>query len=243
MSDEANANGTGVDSAEVVEFSLWRRVISSPEAKVLMVGVLIVALYVTALVLVRFRSAGLFNNLLTMTTTHTFFGRAAGMSWGYANQLGRWTVTIVCMIIETYMVLLFYPLFVFSYSKLIVIKPLEDTMARARRAAQNHRSTIMKFGIPGLLLFVWFPFWMTGPLVGCVIGFLIGLRPVVNVLVVLAGTYLAIFCWGLLLGRLHDKLEQLGPYVPFVFVAFVLLVAVSIHVRYAFASDSDEASE
>jgi len=144
------------------------------------------------------------------------------------------------MAIESYLVLLFFPLFVFSYRRLIVIKPLEDALERARRAARAHERTVMKFGVPGLLLFVWFPFWMTGPLVGSVIGFLIGLRPLVNLAVVLSGTYLAIFCWGLILQRVHERLEALGPYVPFAFVGFIVLVAVSIHIRYAFSKHAVE---
>jgi uncharacterized membrane protein len=144
-------------------------------------------------------------------------------------------VVVANMAIETALVLVFYPLFVFSYRRLFVIKPLEETMARIRRGAEARQGAIMKFGIPGLLLFVWFPFWMTGPLVGSVIGFLIGLRTWVNLGTVLVGTWVAILCWGVLLRRMHDALERLGYYVPFVFVAFLLLVAVSIHIRHAFA--------
>ena len=136
--------------------------------------------------------------------------------------------------------------YVFSYRSLIVIEPLKETIARARRAAETHQRTIMKYGVPGLLLFVWFPFWMTGPLVGSIIGFLIGLRPWVNMCVVLAGTYVAIVCWGLVLQRVHRLLASVGPYVPVVFVAAILLAAVSIHIRYAFWRDArrrDESDE
>ena len=75
---------------------------------------------------------------------------------------------------------------------------------------------------------------MTGPLVGSVIGFLIGLRTWVTLTVVLGGTYLAIVCWGIVLQRLHVALGQMGPYAPFVLVIFILLLAVSIHIRHAF---------
>jgi uncharacterized membrane protein len=188
--------------------------------------------------LTRLESPDLFRDLLSMTTTHIFGGRAAGMSLGYARKLPPGVVIVANMAIETFLVLLFYPLFVFSYQRLIVIQPLEETIARARQAAEAHQSTLMKFGIPGLLLFVWFPFWMTGPLVGSIIGFLIGLRPLVTLSVVLSGTYLAIFCWGVILHRIYERLERLGPYVPFVFVGLVFLLAISIHIRYAFSKSA-----
>jgi hypothetical protein len=91
----------------------------------------------------------------------------------------------------------------------------------------------VKWGIPGLLIFVWFPFWMTGPVVGCIIGFLIGMRPWVNLTVVLLGTYLAIVSWGLVLNQIYEELAKIGPYVPFVFVGIILLLAIAVHVRHA----------
>jgi uncharacterized membrane protein len=212
----------------------WRKVFGLPEGKILLAGIAATAIYFGCVGAAYFRDPDFGHALLSMTTTHVLGGRAAGLSYGYAQGLRPWLVIVANMGIETFLVLLFYPLFVFSYQHLIVVKPLEDTMRRAREAARSHQSTIVKLGVPGLLLFVWFPFYMTGPLVGCVIGFLIGLRPIVNLAVVLSGTYLAIFCWGVVLQRIHDRLASLGPYVPVVFVGFILLVAVSIHVRYAF---------
>ena len=85
-----------------------------------------------------------------------------------------------------------------------------------------------------LLLFVWFPFWMTGPVVGSIIGFLIGLGPWTTMAVVLTGTGLAIVCWVFVLNQVFVQLRALGPYVPFVFVALILLIAISIHIRQYF---------
>lgn len=243
MCSDVNSGGPGIEQAEAAKPSIWRRMISAPEGKVLIAGVVLLCLYVVAVALARMKSRDLFQSLATMTTSHLLGGRAAGLTWGYKEGLPPYVVILVSMAIETVMVLVFYPLFVFSYSRLIVIKPLEDTLARARRAAEAHQATIMKFGIPGLLLFVWFPFWMTGPLIGCVIGFLIGLRPWANVSVVLAGTYLAILCWGVILHRVHDWLAGVGHYIPLVFVGFLLLLAVSIHIRYAFARTSNRSKQ
>jgi hypothetical protein len=50
---------------------------------------------------------------------------------------------------------------------------------------------------------VFVPFWMTGPVVGAIIGVLLGLKPRVNLAVVLSATYVAIFLWALLLDELH----------------------------------------
>jgi len=226
------------DSTDVSEDEqtprFWRKALSTSEGKVFVAGMAFVACYLAALGLASSMSHELFGSLWTMTGSHVIGGRFAGMLWGYEHQLPHWLVIVANMAIETCLVLLFYPLFVFSYSKLIIIEPLRETMARTQKAAEAHHRTLVKFGVPGLLLFVWFPFWMTGPLIGCVIGFLIGLRPWVNLATVLLGTYFAIFCWGLVLRPLHHMLQRLGPYVPIVFVGLILLIAVSVRIRYAF---------
>jgi len=169
-----------------------------------------------------------------MTVTHVIGGRAAGISWGYAHELPRALVMLANFLVEVFLVMLFYPLFVLSYRKLIIIEPLKDALERAQEAARAHERQVLRWGVPGLLLFVLFPFWMTGPVVGCIIGFLIGLRPWVNLTVVLSGTGLAIVCWGVLLETLQRKLEALGPLVPFLFVGLILFLAVAVRVRLAF---------
>ena len=211
------------------------RVLASAEGKVLVLGVVFAILYVTALLLAGLHSGHLMRGLVGMTGLHVIGGRALSISSGYNSGIRPAVVIAADMAIETVLVLLFYPLFVFSYRKLIVIKPLEQTMARARHTAMALQPKIMKFGIPGLLLFVWFPLWMTGPLVGCIIGFLIGMRPWVNLSVVLCGTYMAIVCWGILFKHLQDSLARAGPYLPLMVVLLILLVAIAIRIRYAFS--------
>jgi uncharacterized membrane protein len=234
-------NKIGAESRS--EQALLSRVTAGPEGKIFIAGVVLLAAYFAGVVLMRLKSPAITHSLLKMSLAHIFGGRAAGISSGYAEGLRSWLVILANCIIETYMVLLFYPLFVFSYRKLIVVGPLQNAIERTHRAALALQPKIVKYGVPGLLLFVWFPFWMTGPVVGAIIGFLIGLRWTVNLSVVLCGTYLAIATWGIVLKRINDKLEQLGPEVPVVFVAAILIVAVSIHIRYAFSRHAVPAPE
>jgi hypothetical protein len=85
---------------------------------------------------------------------------------------------------------------------------------------------VRKFGIAGLFVFVFAPFWMTGPVVGAIIGFLIGLRPWVNLAVVLVSTYIAIGVWALLLNELNDWASTVNEFAPYaLFVAIVLIAA------------------
>lgn len=167
--------------------------------------------------------------LIGMTATQIMFGRAAGMAFGYSLGLGHSTVITVSMVIETILVLIFYPLFVFSWQHLLTIKWLKNIFERTRKTAESRKGFVKKYGIMGLFVFVWFPFWMTGPVVGCVIGFLIGLRTWVNMTAVLAGTYLAIFGWAFFLRQVHEQVASYSSYAAMVLLALLLIIIIAAH--------------
>jgi hypothetical protein len=99
-------------------------------------------------------------------------------------------------------------------------------------AAESGGGALRHFGIAGLFVFVFVPFWMTGPVVGAIIGFLIGLRPWVNLLVVLVSTYIAIAIWGLLLNELNDWAAEVNRFAPFALVLAIVLIAVAMHLLH-----------
>ena len=78
-----------------------------------------------------------------------------------------------------------------------------------------------RYGIAGLFVFVFMPFWMTGPVVGAIIGFLIGLRPAVNLAVVLSATGLAIVIYA----RLDAWASAVHPYAVFALIVALALLA------------------
>ena len=206
--------------------------LTTSEGCILVTGLVIALLSIAGLALSWLWSPEKSRVLMAMTATNILFGRAAGLSIGYTAGLGHSVVVPVIMLIETILVLLFYPLFVFSWRHLLVIQVLKNFMKHTSIAAEAHRETIRKYGILGLLVFVWSPFWMTGPVVGCAIGFLLGLRPLFNLTVVLAGTYLAITCWAILLKNIQDSVATYSPFAPMILFAIVILVVVGSYVLH-----------
>ena len=164
-----------------------------------------------------------------MTASHLVFGRAAGMTFGYTLGLGHDLVVPINILIETVLVMLFYPLFVFSWRRVVVIPALKTFMDHTQAAAEAHQDKIRRYGMIGLLVFVWLPFWMTGPLVGCIIGFFLGLKGWVNLGIVLTGTYVAILGYAFLLKDLHDRAAAVGPYASFVLLGAIILVVIGAH--------------
>jgi len=164
-----------------------------------------------------------------MTGLNLTIGRAAGMSFGYASGLGHAQVIPLNMLVETIQVLVVYPLFALSWRQLITLRKLQPFVTRMHRAAESHGGTVQKYGMVGLFVFVLVPFWMTGPVVGAIIGFLIGLRPWVNVAVVLGSTYIAIAIWGLLLNELNAWAATVNQFAPFALFLAIVLIAVVMH--------------
>jgi uncharacterized membrane protein len=200
---------------------------STPEGRILVLGLALSLLYAIFLVVSYFTSPQNFQVFIGMTATNILFGRAAGMSFGYALDFGHLVVLPVNLAIESILVLLVYPLFVFSWQRLLVIRALERFMQRVEEAAERHKEKIQRYGIPSLFLFVLFPFWMTGPVVGCVIGFFLGLRPWINIGVVLSATALACLGWAILLKRLHDQMSDFSPFAPLILLVVIVAVAVA----------------
>ncbi|UCD70221.1 MAG: small multi-drug export protein [Betaproteobacteria bacterium] len=170
---------------------------------------------------------------IAMTGLNWLIGRAAGMSFGYASNLSHAAVIPANMVIETIQVLLVYPLFVLSVENLLDLPRLKPIFSKLRTAAQARSGAVSNFGIAGLFIFVFMPFWMTGPAVGSIIGFLLGIRPWVNMVVVLSSTYVAICLWGLLLNELNVWASTFGHLAPFALVVAIILLVLGgrVHQR------------
>ena len=212
---------------------IWKKLLSTPEGHILETGLILTLLSVIVLGFGYLRFPEKVHVFLGMSATNILFGRAAGISFGYSFGLGNVLVILTNIIIETILVLIFYPLFVFSWQSILVIEPLRKIMKRTSLAAETHQDTLRKYGIIGLFMFVWLPFWMTGPMVGCAVGYLLGLSPWKNMIIVLSSTCLAIVCWSLLLREIHDRVTEYGPYASIIFVIAIILIALGIYaLRY-----------
>lgn len=162
-----------------------------------------------------------------MTGLNWLIGRAAGMSFGYASGLPHAVVIPANMLIESMQVLLVYPLFVLSVDNLLDLPRLKPFITRLHETAEASRGNVRKFGFVGLFIFVFMPFWMTGPVVGSIIGYLMGMRPWVNIAVVLSATFVAIGVWGLFLNELSSWAATYDRLAPFALVAAAVLIVLS----------------
>ncbi len=223
--NKQTTNESYLSRAEKIKTTL----LSSPEGCILLIGVAIAMMYTLWLGVMFILSPDRAQDLIGLTAVAIMFGRAAGMAFGYSALLSHRTVIPVSMIVETVLVMIIYPLFVFSWRHLLTFKWLKKFFDRIQKAAEKNQDFVRRYGIIGLFAFVWFPFWMTGPVVGCVIGFLLGLPAWITILVVLAGTYVAITCWALLLHTVNQQIAQYSPYAAMILMVVLVVVIIAGH--------------
>lgn len=206
----------------------WRAAFASPEGRWLALGAVLAAAALVGL--------GAASNwwpeqalaLAAMSGLNLIIGRAAGMAYGYASGLGHLPVIACNVVVETVQVLVIYPLFVLSCRQWLLPGWLAAPLARLRASAESSHAAVRRFGIAGLFVFVFMPFWMTGPVVGSFIGYLLGLRTRTTLVVVLAGTYVAIAVYALFLDEVDAWASAYGRFAAFIVLAVLAALAMLV---------------
>jgi len=207
--------------------SAWRRLFKTTEGRILLLGIAISLVGIIVMGLVAFWSPQTSRMLGAMSFSNIIFGRAVSISIGYAAGYGHALVVSVNIWVETVLVLLFYPVFVFSMRKLVEFPSLKPFLERTKATAERHHDKVRRYGIIGLFIFVWFPFWMTGPVVGSAIGYLLGFPAWLTVSVVLAGTSIAMGAWAYVLFSLHSHAAVFGPWAPALIIGLIILFVIA----------------
>lgn len=67
---------------------------------------------------------------------------------------------------------------------------------------------------------------MTGPIVGCAIGYMMGLSHLMTLSVVLSGTLVATVCWAFFLSSLQDWASGFSDNAPWIVVIVIVMLVV-----------------
>jgi uncharacterized membrane protein len=210
-----------------------RELLRSIEVRILALGLFLTLLTVVTLSIGWLVNPELAGRFAAMTGLNLTVGRAAGMSFGYASGLDSPSVISSSALVETIQVLVIYPLFVLSWNSVLDARRMQWLFAKVRRSAEASQPRVARYGMIGLFAFVFLPFWMTGPVVGSVIGFLIGLKARHNLPVVLAATYAAVAIWAVFFERLNEWFAAYGRFAAFCLVLAGAVVALALRVAWA----------
>ncbi|MFV1997865.1 MAG: small multi-drug export protein [Acidiferrobacterales bacterium] len=210
----------------LANWAIWRSLLATAEGRLLAAGIVLAITGLLVVAITALWQPQRASIMGAMAITNIAFGRAVSMSIGYAAGYGQAMVVTVNIVVETILVFLFYPLFVFSLKKLIVFPALKKLLDRLHDIAEQHEEKVRKYGIIGLLVFVWFPFWVTGPVIGSAIGYLLEFPIWLNLSVVLVGTYIAMIVWGYVLFSIQAHATELGSWIPVLIVVAILAIAI-----------------
>jgi len=170
------------------------------------------------------------NKITGIVLTNVLVGRVPALSFAYAAELSHFVVISINVLTELILVCIIYPLFVLSFNGILKIDLLENFFNSIKTKKKKHQKSFDRYGSFGLFLFVFIPFWMTGPIVGAIIGFLIGLKHYTIITIVAFSTLIAISLWGLFLQEIIDFLLAFDSE----FLWLILFVLVSIFLLYRF---------
>jgi uncharacterized membrane protein len=204
-----------------------RELLRSIEVRILALGLFLTLLTVVTLSIGWLVNPELAGRFAAMTGLNLTVGRAAGMAFGYASGLDSPSVISSSALVETIQVLVLYPLFVLSWNSLLDAGRMQWLFVKVRQSAEVSQPQVARYGMIGLFAFVFLPFWMTGPVVGSVIGFLIGLKARHNLPIVLTATYAAVAIWAVFFEYLNEWFAAYGRYAAFCLVLAGAAVALA----------------
>jgi len=165
------------------------------------------------------------DDLLTVGFAHLLAGRAISIAQGAQVGLPKWTITVIATYADVMGMLLVFPLFVYSYEHFFGGHFFQKRMKPMLESAQKRVDRFSGSKIAGVFFFVWLPFWMTGIIVGAVLGYLLGLRTWVTLLTASLGALAAVSSWVYAYDILFKWLGRIHQEIPGIFTV-VLLVAL-----------------
>jgi len=152
-----------------------------------------------------------------------FLGRAAavgsGLEMGFSPVFLFFQTAFADLLITFYV----YPIFVRAYHQLTNVPYIGNYLDNLHSVARSYETTMKPFGIAGLMLFVIFPFWSTGALVGSILGFLIGLPVITTLVSVTLGNLVAIAAWV----WFYHWLKEWNRGVAVVVLVLIFVVAIA----------------
>lgn len=180
-----------------------------------------------------------------LVVSNLFIGRAYNISQGLLWEFDRLYLLFQCGLEDIIVLMVIYPWLVVAYSRAAQWRYIGPFFRDIRESAESHRKRVDWLGPLGLVMFVFFPFWSTGPLVGGMIGYLMGLRPWLLFSSVFLGNMLSVIVGIYAFETVHRFDETLGARLPAIIFLFVvgLLAAGYITARRKNAAKSTTDSD
>lgn len=161
-------------------------------------------------------------HIYQLVVAHIGAGRAGNAAWGVKLGFPNWFILYQSCMVDFILMFLLYPIFVLCYRRFNTVPLIGTTLASIHESAMEHRDRIKPYGVVGLLVFVLVPIWSTGPLVGVVVGFLIGLGPLLTFSTVIIADIIAVAAYVWAYEWVNTYNSTLGWVLVGIIVAFFI---------------------
>ena len=188
--------------------SLVRNRFDLAEVKILLIGLILSFLTCLYLLYLLFTNFGLYKILSSTAIVHIMGGRALGIAACLSADISLFYTILYNFFLEIVIVLIAYGMVVLIMRNIIQPKLFRSAAKQAELAARDQKTNIKKYGAIGLFLFVMLPFFMTGPVIGSIIGYLLNYKAINNFLIVFSGTLSSILIYALIGNNLIKHITQ-----------------------------------
>jgi uncharacterized membrane protein len=176
--------------------------------KILFLGLVLTALTGIYFLYLLFTDPGLYKVLSSTAIIHIMGGRALGILTCLSADISLFYTILYNFFLEVVIVLIAYGIVVLVMRNIIQPKLFDSAVRKAELTAQSQKTKIKKYGSIGLFLFVMLPFFMTGPVIGAIIGYLLNYRAINNFLIVFSGTLVSIMIYALIGNNIINFINQ-----------------------------------
>jgi len=178
------------------------------EVRILLTGLILSFLTCLYLLYILFTNPGLYRILSSTAIVHIMGGRALGIAACLSADISLFSTISYNFFLEVVIVLITYGFVVLIMRNIIQPKLFRSAVRQAELAAQDQKTNIKKYGAIGLFFFVMLPFFMTGPVIGSIIGYLLNYKPINNFLIVFSGTLSSIVIYALIGNNIIRHINQ-----------------------------------
>jgi len=178
------------------------------EVKILLLGLGLAFLTGLYFLYLLFADPDLYKVLSSTAIVHAMGGRALGIAYCLAADISLFYTILYNFYLEVVIVLIAYGLVVLVMRNIIQPKLFRSAVRQAELTAQEQKTKIKKYGTIGLFFFVMFPFFMTGPVIGAIIGYLLHYKAINNFLIVFSGTLTSILIYTLVGNNMIRYMNQ-----------------------------------
>ncbi len=163
-----------------------------------------------------------YDNVWQLVLAHFVSGRAGNVGLGLMQGFNHYFLLYQCCMLDFIIMFYVYPWFVSGYQHLSGWPFIGPGLKRTHELALEHKKRIAPYGAMGLMIFVIFPFWSTGPLVGVIVGYLLGMSTRLTFTTVIIGNTIAVAAWI----WAHDKLYNHNRQFALILLCLIFALAI-----------------